>query len=93
MTERPILFSGIMFSAAAIMLAFALSGCSVAAPAPEPTTGLELERAMAGGWDYDAMILRDRETGRRFTMLRDQPARPLLMADGRQSGCREEPAA
>lgn len=71
-----------------IMAAITLTSCSVAAPAPEPTTGFELEAGMAGGWDYDAKILRDRETGCRFTMVRDQPARPLMMADGRQSGCR-----
>lgn len=71
-----------------VIAAVTLTSCSVAEPGPEPTTGFEREAAMAGGWDYDAQILRDRETGCRFTMLRDQPARPLMMADGRQSGCR-----
>lgn len=73
-------------------LAVTCASCTVQ-ERPEPTTGLELERAMAGGWDYDAMILRDRETGCRFTMLRDQAARPLLLADGSQSGCRPAPEA
>ena len=70
------------------ILILAGNGCSVAEPAPAPTTGLEFESGMAGGWDYDAKILRDRETGCRFTMLRDAPARPLMMGDGTQSGCR-----
>lgn len=54
----------------------------------EPTTGLEMEAAIAGGWTYDSMVMRDRETGCRYTVLRDQPARPLMMGDGTQSGCR-----
>lgn len=82
-----------MNRALAILAAATLTSCSVPEPAPEPTTGFEFEAGMAGGWDYDVQILRDRETGCRFTMVRDQPARPLMMADGRQSGCRAQAEA
>lgn len=90
MANRSFNLAGVVRQVGFAAFASALTGCTIGEPGDrsEPTTGLVMEAGMAGGWTYDALILRDRETGCRFTMVRNQPAQPLRMADGRQSGCR-----